>query len=215
MHQISSAHLSIERIGEILAANEKIELSAEAVERIERCRKYLDEKIKQCDRPIYGITTGFGSLCNISIGEQDLSTLQKNLVMSHACGCGDTIDPEIVRIMLLTKVMSLSFGNSGVCLTTVQRLVDFFNLGILPVVYSLGSLGASGDLSPLANLCLPLLGLGEVIYNGQRRPAAEVLAECGLKPLELTSKEGLALLNGTQFMSSHAVFAILKARRLS
>ncbi|MDE6130442.1 MAG: histidine ammonia-lyase [Muribaculaceae bacterium] len=215
MHQISTAHLSIERIGEILAGNEKIELSPEAIERIERCRKYLDEKIKQCDRPIYGITTGFGSLCNISIGEQDLSTLQKNLVMSHACGCGETIDPEIVRIMLLTKVMSLSFGNSGVCLSTVQRLVDFFNLGILPVVYSLGSLGASGDLSPLANLCLPLLGLGEVIYKGQRRPAAEVLEECGLKPLELTSKEGLALLNGTQFMSSHAVFAILKARRLS
>ena len=135
--------------------------------------------------------------------------------MSHACGCGDTIDPEIVRIMLLTKVMSLSFGNSGVCVATVQRLVDFFNMDILPVVYSLGSLGASGDLSPLANLCLPLLGLGEVLYKGQRRQAAEVLKECNLEPLELTSKEGLALLNGTQFMSSHAVFAILKARRLS
>ncbi len=215
MHHISSSHLSIERIGEILANHEKIELSAEAIERIERCRKYLDDKIKKCDHPIYGITTGFGSLCNISIGEQDLSTLQKNLVMSHACGCGDTIAPEIVRIMLLTKVMSLSFGNSGVCVATVQRLVDFFNMDILPVVYSLGSLGASGDLSPLANLCLPLLGLGEVLYKGQRRQAAEVLKECNLEPLELTSKEGLALLNGTQFMSSHAVFAILKARRLS
>lgn len=215
MHHISSSHLSIERIGEILANHEKIELSSEAIERIERCRKYLDDKIKKCDHLIYGITTGFGSLCNISIGEQDLSTLQKNLVMSHACGCGDTIDPEIVRIMLLTKVMSLSFGNSGVCVATVQRLVDFFNMDILPVVYSLGSLGASGDLSPLANLCLPLLGLGEVLYKGQRRQAAEVLKECNLEPLELTSKEGLALLNGTQFMSSHAVFAILKARRLS
>ena len=132
MHHISSSHLSIERIGEILANHEKIELSAEAIERIERCRKYLDDKIKKCDHPIYGITTGFGSLCNISIGEQDLSTLQKNLVMSHACGCGDTIDPEIVRIMLLTKVMSLSFGNSGVCVATVQRLVDFFQQAFLP-----------------------------------------------------------------------------------
>lgn len=215
MHLISSEHLSIERIGEILANKTKLKLSDDAVERIVRCRKYLDEKIRNCNHPIYGITTGFGSLCNISIGEEGLSTLQKNLVMSHACGCGETVDPEIVRIMLLTKVMSLSFGNSGVCLETVQRLVDFFNLDILPVVYSQGSLGASGDLSPLANLCLPLLGLGEVIHKGKRRPAAEVLAEYDLKPLELTSKEGLALLNGTQFMSSHAVYAILKTRRLS
>lgn len=176
MHLISSEHLSIERIGEILANKTKLKLSDDAVERIVRCRKYLDEKIRNCNHPIYGITTGFGSLCNISIGEEGLSTLQKNLVMSHACGCGETVDPEIVRIMLLTKVMSLSFGNSGVCLETVQRLVDFFNLDILPVVYSQGSLGASGDLSPLANLCLPLLGLGEVIHKGKRRPAAEVLA---------------------------------------
>lgn len=214
-HIISPDHLSITRIGEILDRGLKIALSHEAIERIERCRRYLDAKIASCDRPIYGITTGFGSLCNISIGEADLSTLQKNLVMSHACGCGDTISPEIVKIMLLTKIMSLSFGNSGVCLHTVQRLVDMFNLDILPVVYSQGSLGASGDLAPLANLCLPLLGLGTVLYKGKHRPAAEVLAEVGLEPLELTSKEGLALLNGTQFMSSHAVWAILKARRLS
>lgn len=215
MHYISPDHLSIERISEILDNNIQLALSPEAVERIEHCRRYLDNKIETCDRPIYGITTGFGSLCNISIGQDDLADLQKNLVMSHACGCGDTIDPQIVRIMLITKVMSLSFGNSGVCLHTVQRLIDLFNRNILPVVYSLGSLGASGDLSPLANLCLPLLGLGEVWYKGQRRPAAEVLAEEGLEPLTLTSKEGLALLNGTQFMSSHAVWAIIKSRKLS
>lgn len=215
MHYISPDHLSIERISEILDNNIQLALSPEAVERIEHCRRYLDNKIETCDRPIYGITTGFGSLCNISIGQDDLADLQKNLVMSHACGCGDTIDPQIVRIMLITKVMSLSFGNSGVCLHTVQRLIDLFNRNILPVVYSLGSLGASGDLSPLANLCLPLLGLGEVWYRGQRRQAAEVLAEEGLEPLTLTSKEGLALLNGTQFMSSHAVWAIIKSRKLS
>lgn len=215
IHHISPERLTIQRIGEILKNNIKLALSPEAKRRIVRCREYLDKKIATCDKPIYGITTGFGSLCNISIDSDDLAILQRNLVMSHACGCGETIDPEIVRIMLLTKIKSLSFGNSGVQLQTVQRLVDMFNEGVTPVVYSLGSLGASGDLAPLANMCLPLLGLGEVWYNGTRRQAADVLNEKGWQPLTLASKEGLALLNGTQFMVSHAVFAILKAIRLS
>lgn len=214
IHHISPAHISIDRVGEILNKNYKLELSDQSRQLITRCRRYLDEKVASSSNPIYGINTGFGSLCNISIGSEDLSTLQRNLVMSHACGCGETVDPEIVRIMLLTKIMSLSFGNSGVQLSTVERLIDFFNLGIIPVVFRKGSLGASGDLAPLANMCLPLLGLGEVWYKGQRRPSAEVLEAEGLKPLTLASKEGLALLNGTQFMSSHAVWSILKARRL-
>ena len=215
IHYISPERLTIDRVGEIIDNNIKIALSEESKKRIVRCRSYLDEKIKTCDRPLYGITTGFGSLCDISIGADDLSKLQENLVMSHSCGCGETVDPAIVRIMLLTKVMSLAFGNSGVQLSTVERLVDFFNEDVIPVVYSQGSLGASGDLAPLANMCLPLIGLGEVYFKGCRRPAAEVLAEFGWKPVTLVSKEGLALLNGTQFMSSHAVYAILKARRLS
>lgn len=214
IHHISPERLTIQRVAEIIEGGWKIDLSQEAVERIVRCREYLDRKIKDCDRPIYGITTGFGSLCNISIGATDLSTLQQNLVMSHACGCGDLVDRDIVRIMLLTKIMSLSFGNSGVQLSTVRRMVDFFNYDIIPVVYSQGSLGASGDLAPLANMCLPLLGLGEVFHLGKRRPAAEVLTLMGWEPLTLTSKEGLALLNGTQFMSSHAVYALIKAHRL-
>lgn len=215
IHYISTDHLSIDRVEEIITKGYKLALSDESVRLIERCRNFLDEKMKTCKSPIYGITTGFGSLCNISIGADDLSQLQKNLVMSHACGCGDEVSPEIVKIMLLTKVMSLSFGNSGVQLQTVRRLIDFFNNDILPVVYRQGSLGASGDLAPLANLCLPLLGLGEVNYKGRRRPSAEVLAEMGWEPITLQSKEGLALLNGTQFMSSHAVAAIIKSRRLS
>lgn len=215
IHYISTDHLSIDRIEEIITKGYKLALSDESVRLIERCRNFLDEKMKTCKSPIYGITTGFGSLCNISIGADDLSQLQKNLVMSHACGCGDEVSPEIVKIMLLTKVMSLSFGNSGVQLQTVRRLIDFFNNDILPVVYRQGSLGASGDLAPLANLCLPLLGLGEVNYKGRRRPSAEVLEEMGWEPIILQSKEGLALLNGTQFMSSHAVAAIIKSRRLS
>ena len=215
IHYISPEHLTIERVGEILDKKMTLALSDESVERINRCRQFLDDKIKECDRPIYGITTGFGSLCNISIGANDLATLQENLVKSHACGCGDKVDPQIVKIMLLTKIMSLSFGNSGVQLSTVNRLVDFFNEDILPVVYQQGSLGASGDLAPLANMCLPLLGLGEVIYKGETRLAAEVLVEKGWEPVKLVSKEGLALLNGTQFMSSHAVYALLRIHRLS
>lgn len=206
--------ISVDTACGIIENGAKIELGADAVERIERCRQYLDEKIRTCREPLYGITTGFGSLCNISINTDDLSQLQSNLVMSHACGVGERVAPEIVKMMLLLKVQSLSYGNSGVQLATVQRLVDFFNNDILPVVHSQGSLGASGDLAPLANMCLPLIGHGEVLYKGETRPAAEVLAEMGWEPITLMSKEGLALLNGTQFMSAHATWAVYKAKRL-
>ena len=135
--------------------------------------------------------------------------------MSHSCGTGEQVPSEIVRLMLLLKIRSLSYGYSGVRLETVERLIDFYNTGILPVVYQQGSLGASGDLAPLAHLSLPLLGLGEVEYAGRRRPSAEVLEEFGWKPLELQSKEGLALLNGTQFMSAYGVWSLIAARRLS
>ena len=214
-HFISSARLSLERIKEIIDNHEQLALSEESVAAIEKCRKYLDSKMEDIDRPIYGVTTGFGSLYNITIPAEDLSQLQHNLVMSHACGTGETVRPEIVKIMLLLKAQSLSYGHSGAQLVTVQRLVDMFNNDILPVVYQQGSLGASGDLAPLAHMCLPLIGLGEVLYKGKVRPSTEVWAEMGWEPLRLQSKEGLALLNGTQFMSAHAVWSILKAIRLS
>lgn len=199
---------------EAVKQNKKLVLSDEARKKIADCRLYLDEKIKACKEPLYGITTGFGSLCNISINADDLSQLQNNLVMSHACGMGERVDNRIVKTMLLLKAQSLSYGNSGVQVATVERLVDFFNNDVLPVVYSQGSLGASGDLAPLANLCLPLLGLGEVEYEGTVRPASEVLAEKGWEPVHLMSKEGLALLNGTQFMSAHAVWGVERAKQL-
>lgn len=211
---VGSERLTIDRVEKILRDNEKIELGPEAVGRITACREYLDEKMATCDTPIYGITTGFGSLCNVSIGKKDLSKLQENLVMSHACGTGDRVHPDIVRLMMLLKIQSLSYGNSGVQLVTVERLVDMFNSGIVPVVYSQGSLGASGDLAPLANMCLPLLGLGEVVVEGKTVAASVMLRRNGWKPITLMSKEGLALLNGTQFMSAHAVYAIINARRL-
>jgi len=167
------------------------------------------------DKPIYGINTGFGSLCNVIISDENLSQLQENLVKSHACGTGDEVPQEIVKIMLLLKIQSLSYGNSGVQLQTVERLVDFYNNDILPVIYTQGSLGASGDLAPLAHLSLPLLGEGEVNYEGFRQPAKKVLDKIGWKPIVLQSKEGLALLNGTQFMSSYGSYILLKAMKFS
>ncbi len=212
-HHISAERLTLARVGEILNKKMRLALSDDARRRITECRDYLDRKMAECKEPIYGITTGFGSLCNISIGHDDLS--QKNLVMSHSCGVGERVPADIVRLMLLTKIQSLSYGNSGVQLATVERLIDFFNADVLPVVYQQGSLGASGDLAPLANMSLPLLGLGQVDCKGSLRPAAEVLEEFGWEPIRLMSKEGLALLNGTQFMSSYGVWSLLKAQRLS
>lgn len=214
-HVISAERLTIGRVREILERQLPLALGADACARIVRCREYLDRKMANPERPIYGITTGFGSLCDISVGHDELARLQRNLVMSHACGTGERVPSEIVRLMLLLKIQSLSYGHSGVQLETVERLIEFFNRGILPVVYQQGSLGASGDLAPLAHLSLPLLGLGEVEYRGAVRPAAGVLGELGLTPIELASKEGLALLNGTQFMSAYGVWAVIRAGRLS
>ena len=215
LHYISAERLTIERVGEILENNIPIALSKDAENRIVRCREYLDSKMESQTEPIYGITTGFGSLCNISISADELGTLQKNLVMSHACGTGDRVPSQIVKLMLLLKVQSLSYGHSGVQLATVERLIEMFNNNILPVVYQQGSLGASGDLAPLAHLCLPLLGLGEVEVEGMPIPTSEVMEQFGWEPISLQSKEGLALLNGTQFMSAYGVWSLLKSIRLS
>ena len=165
IHYINSERLTIERVKEIITQNMQLALSEDATKRIEKCRAYLDNKMETQKEPIYGVTTGFGSLCNISVSKQELSQLQKNLVMSHACGVGDEVPQDVVKLMLLMKIQSLSYGHSGVQLQTVQRLVDFFNNGVYPVVYQQGSLGASGDLAPLAHMCLPILGLGEVYYK--------------------------------------------------
>lgn len=214
IHHISAEHLTIERIGEIIKNGYKLELSDDARNRIVRCREYLDKKIAETKVPIYGVTTGFGSLCNVSIGKDHLAQLQINLMMSHACGTGNRVPNEIVKIMLLLKIQSLSYGYSGCQLETVERLIDFFNNGVYPVVYMQGSLGASGDLVPLAHLCLPLVGLGDVEYQGKVMTGAEVLNLNGWEPIRLASKEGLALLNGTQNMSAFAVWALLKSKRL-
>ena len=215
VYQIGSGDLSFELIERILTENLKLELAPEAKTRIQRCRDYLDRKIAESDVPLYGITTGFGSLCNKNISADELGTLQENLIKSHACSVGEEIRPVIVKLMMLLKAHALSLGHSGVQVITVQRILDFFNNDVLPIVYDRGSLGASGDLAPLANLFLPLIGVGDVYYKGKKREAISVLDEFGWEPVRLMSKEGLALLNGTQFMSANGVFAILKAQRLS
>ena len=221
-YRIGQDILSIDSINEIISKDLRLVLSSDAKKKIKDCRNYLDKKIKDSDNPIYGINTGFGSLYNQKISSKDLNQLQTNLVLSHACGLGDEVPCELVRLMLLLKIQSLSYGNSGVNLNTVERLIDMYNNRVLPVVYEQGSLGASGDLAPLAHMSLPLLGLGEVDVletskNGcfKRKKASKVLKEMGWSALELGPKEGLALLNGTQFMSSYGVWVLVKSKRLS
>lgn len=214
-HTISPKPLTWDIIENLIDEPHKLELSAESRELIAKCRNYLDRKMENESTPIYGITTGFGSLCNKTISKAELSQLQKNLVMSHACSTGEMVNPEIVRLMLFLKAHALSLGHSGVQVETVERIIDFYNHDITPVVYDRGSLGASGDLAPLSNLFLPLIGMGEVIFEGEVKPAEQVLKTFGWKPIELKSKEGLALLNGTQFMSAHGVYAMVKAFKLA
>ena len=214
-HYISSEVLSLETVQEIISHYKSLALSEEATLNIQKCRTYLDKKMASQETAIYGINTGFGSLCNVKISNENLAQLQSNLVKSHACGTGDEVPKEIVKLMLLLKIQSLSYGHSGVQLQTVERLIDFYNNDILPVIYTQGSLGASGDLAPLAHLSLPLLGEGEVYFEGKKVHSSEVLKHFNWQPIVLQSKEGLALLNGTQFMSAYGTYILLKSIKFS
>ena len=214
-HIISSDSLDISTINTIILNDKKLQLSDSAIKKIEQCRAYLNSTMASHDQPIYGINTGFGSLYNVKISKENLTHLQENLVMSHACGVGELVPIEIVKLMLLLKIQSLCYGHSGVQLETVLRLIDFYNNDIYPVIFTQGSLGASGDLAPLAHLALPLIGKGEVNYKGNIVPTNDVLKAFNWEPIKLQSKEGLALLNGTQFMSAYGIHLILKSYKLS
>ena len=203
VYYVGSGELTFELIERIINENLKLELAPEAKERIQKCRDYLDKKTVESAEPLYGITTGFGSLCSKNISQDEVGILQENLIKSHACSVGEEIRPVIIKLMMLLKAHALSLGHSGVQVITVQRILDFFNNDVMPIVYDRGSLGASGDLAPLANLFLPLIGVGDVYYKGKKREAISVLDEFGWEPVKLMSKEGLALLNGTQFMSAN------------
>ncbi|WP_367770745.1 histidine ammonia-lyase [Flavobacterium sp. WC2421] len=214
-HYISTEILSLEIVQEIIAQHKSIELSEEAKVNIQKCRDYLDKKMASHSEPIYGINTGFGSLCNVKISNENLSKLQENLVKSHSCGTGEEVPTAIVKLMLLLKIQSLSYGHSGIQLQTVERLVAFYNNDILPVIYTQGSLGASGDLAPLAHLSLPLLGEGEVYFEGNKVSSKVIMERFNWEPIVLKSKEGLALLNGTQFMSAYGAHILMKANKFS
>ncbi len=214
VYYISSQPLDLSIIKEIIDNNYKLALSDDARRSIQKCRTYLDKRFENDENPVYGINTGFGSLYKVKISKDQLSQLQENLILSHACGVGEEVALPIVKLMLLLKAHALSLGYSGVQVETVERILDFYNNEIYPVVYQQGSLGASGDLAPLAHLFLPLIGRGEVYYKAKKYPSIEILEKFNFKPVKLQSKEGLALLNGTQFMSAHGVYALLKALRI-
>lgn len=209
IYEIGSSQLTYDLIERILRDGTKLALSQSAIDKIKHCREYLDQKTDRDTVPIYGVTTGFGSLCNKHITRDELSTLQENLVKSHSCSVGTPVDPTVVKLMLLLKAHALSMGFSGVQVETVERILDFYNNDILPVVFDRGSLGASGDLAPLANLFLPLIGEGYVMYKGKKIKGKEALNIFGWRPIKLKSKEGLALLNGTQFMSANGIKALI------
>ena len=215
IYKISSEEIDIDKLEELIQPGNKIALSEEAKTKINSCRTYLNRKLKEFKEPIYGINTGFGALHTKSIPESEQSSLQHNLVMSHACGTGEMVPHSVVKLMLLLKIKGLASGHSGVQLQTVERLINFFNEDVLPVIYQLGSLGASGDLAPLAHLSLPLIGEGEVFYQGKIYPSKNILKKFGWKPIILQSKEGLALLNGTQFMSAYGCYCLIHAYQLA
>lgn len=215
IHFISTNTLDLKTLHKIISEEKKLQLSEEVIEKIKDCRLYLDKKLQEQDKPIYGINTGFGSLYNVKISKDNLTKLQENLMMSHACGTGDLVPESVVKLMLLLKIQSLSYGHSGVQLQTVERLIDFYNNNVLPIIFTQGSLGASGDLAPLAHLALPLIGKGEVTYNGKKYSGEDILKTFNWQPIKLQSKEGLALLNGTQFMSAYGIYLLLESYKFS
>jgi histidine ammonia-lyase len=207
-------HTNFQQIKNLLAFDQLVSITFDAHERILKCREYLDEKMKNPDTMYYGINTGFGFLQNVQIDASQLEELQNNLLKSHACGLGEEVPEDIVKLMIMLKIKSLSYGHSGVQIDTVKRLMDMYNAKMYPIIYTQGSLGASGDLAPLSHLALPLIGLGEVYLEGERMSATDALKKLDWQPVKLQSKEGIALINGTQFMSAYGLHNLVQAERL-
>ena len=212
---ITPDEISLAQLEEIVASSKKIQLSDKSKKAVQKCFDFLHEKMAESDAPIYGINTGFGSLCNTKINKEDLAKLQENLVKSHACGMGEEVPEEVVKYILYLKIRGMAYGYSGVSVELVERLVQLYNENALPVIFQQGSLGASGDLAPLAHLSLPLLGIGNINHNGNKKSADDFLKELRLSPLKLQAKEGLALLNGTQFMSGYGSYLSIRMKKLS
>ncbi|MEO5782091.1 MAG: aromatic amino acid ammonia-lyase, partial [Ginsengibacter sp.] len=212
--KIDDSWIDFKQVKDFLYENFQLLLTANAEQKIIKCRNYLDKKLSNSDELYYGINTGFGFFQDVKISSTQLEELQSNLLKSHACGVGDEVPKEVVKLMMMLKIKSLSYGYSGVSLEIVQRLTDMYNYDVLPVIYTQGSLGASGDLAPLSHLSLPLIGLGEVNFEGTRFKAKDVLNKFNWKPIQLQSKEGLALINGTQFMAAYGLHSLINSERL-
>ncbi|TXC81484.1 histidine ammonia-lyase [Luteibaculum oceani] len=210
---ISQDFLTIDDIIQGLKAD-MVELSPESRNDIAKGRDFLEKKLEEAEDPIYGINTGFGSLCNTEINKSMLSELQFNLVRSHACGVGEPISMEVSKLIFLLKIIGLSKGNSGVSTELIDQMIAVYNAGIVPVIYEYGSLGASGDLAPLAHLGLVLFGEGEAWDGTQKVPTKKLYQKHGLSPIELKAKEGISILNGTQFMSAFGCICLYNAFQL-
>jgi len=213
-YPISTQHLQVDELRTVLDETFHLQLTDEARQKVQQCRNFLEEKISQPDAKYYGINTGFGSLCDVQISNDKLEQLQENLLMSHACGMGNEVMPEVVKLMMILKMKGLALGFSGVTVEVIEKLIELFNHEIFPVVWETGSLGASGDLAPLAHLCLPLIGMGSVRYKGELRKTEDVFKQLNIQPIKLKAKEGLALINGTQFMSAWGCWSLLESKRV-
>jgi histidine ammonia-lyase len=211
---LDKSELTFQQVKHLLKYKQLVSITFAAHEAILKCRNYLDEKINSSDELFYGINTGFGFLQNVKIEKEQLNTLQSNLLLSHACGLGEEVPDEIVKLMMMLKIKSLSYGYSGIGIEVVKRLMEMYNNEVLPVIYTQGSLGASGDLAPLAHMSLPLIGEGEVRINGEKMPAKKALEKFDWNEIQLRSKEGLALINGTQFMSAYGMYNLINSERL-
>ena len=211
---IHNQWLSFREVCNFIEQSQPVAIAPDARLAIQKCRDYLDKRLAEKQELIYGINTGFGFLQNVEINKEQIEELQHNLLQSHACGLGDEVPQPIVRLMLMLKIKSLCYGHSGVQLSTVLRLMNMLNKDVLPIIYTQGSLGASGDLAPLSHLCLPLIGLGEVWINRAKKKSVDILKDYNWQPLHLQSKEGLALINGTQFMTAYGIYCLRKAARL-
>ncbi len=214
MYQINGEAIGFDILKSLFFEGTEISLSDKTRQQVGDCRAFLEKKLAKDGDSYYGINTGFGSLYNITISETAIESLQENLIQSHACGLGPKVEEELCRLTLLLKIINLSWGHSGVRIDLLDRLVAFYQRRITPVMYTFGSLGASGDLAPLAHMSLPLIGKGEVYYKGEVKAASNVLREENLEPLVLKSKEGLALINGTQFTTALTAWSVLQAEQL-
>lgn len=211
---INNDPITLDQIHDCIIHNKKLIVASSVLEKVHNNRVFLEHKLKSQEEPIYGINTGFGSLCNIKINDTDVNALQENLVLSHACGMGDKIDFTVTKAIFLLKIINLCQGNSGVQKELIMKMIDIYNANVMPVIYDQGSLGASGDLSPLAHLSLVLIGKGKAYYNGDEWNSSELLQMLKIQPIQLKAKEGLALLNGTQFSTAFATMITVEANRL-